>query len=593
MATAPGSLVSRPKALPSTGWRDLGDGSGLRHKFAPKTLYAGVLAALLAVLIIPPIGFLIWTSFRTGSPGSPEATFTLGNWASLLSSENVEPIVNTLLISSVTTIISVPCGFFFAWVELQTDTPFMDRLSSFLVIPLIFSPLLTTLAWTVLLAPRGGLLNVWAASVLPIDRIMDIYSIEGMILVSALYFIPIAYMTIRSSLKAVDSSVFEAARAGGASATTAVRRILIPLMRPGISAAALIIFTMNIGLFAVVTLLGPTSRVNTLQLDVYFSMLEAPTNPPHAAAVGVLLLVVSLLCFALYRRILRRPKRFVTVTGRGLRPIRMSLGRWRWLPFAVVLLYIAVAVVLPYLALAYGAFSPYLTSEVNLSNLSTQNFRAFFSRGDMVTGLRNSAILVVVGAAVTTAIAVFVGYLVRRTGDKMSKTLESVAMFPLAVPALSFALGILWLALSFGWGRDYLYGTLLLIYLAQLATFLPLGVQIVASGVVQLGDDMEDAGRVSGANGFARTRRILLPLLRPSIASAWIILALYASVEAAVSIFLFTGGSVTTAVNVFNNALHGLPNIMYAGAMLLATFGLITIVIGNRIFRTSKYLGGS
>lgn len=563
---------------------------GLRDRLAPRNVYSVLLIVLLGAVVIPPILFLIWTSFRTAGPGRADAAFTLANWSNLLSPENSAPILNTLRIGAVTTLISVPVAFFFAWIELQTDTPFVKRLSSLLIVPLVFSPLLTTVAWTILLAPRAGLMNRWATSVLPIERLMNIYSITGMIFVSTLYFIPIAYLTIRSSLRTVDASTFEAARACGASTLTALRRVLIPLLTPAIAAAALITFTLNIGLFSVVTLLGPTSRVSTLQLDVYFSMVESPTDPPHAAAVGVFLLVVTLVNLGIYRRFLRNPKRFVTVSGRGFRSNHVRLGAWRWPAFAVVVVYVLLAIVLPYLALVYAAFSPFLSPELNFGNMSMRNFEIFFGRSDMVVGLQNTAKLVIGGAAITTVLAASVGYLVRRLGPRTSRVLESIAMFPLAVPSLSFAIGLLWFALSFAWGRDNIYGTLLIIYLAQLVTFLPLGVQIVASGVVQLGNDMEDSARTSGVNGIGRMGRIVLPLLRPSLASAWIILALYASVEAGLSVFLFTGRSVTTAVNVFNNALHGLPNVMYAGAMILATFGLVTIAIGNWFFRASKYL---
>jgi iron(III) transport system permease protein len=281
------------------------------------------------------------------------------------------------------------------------------------------------------------------------------------------------------------------------------------------------------------------------------------------------------------------------LTGRGFRLNKVSLGKWRFAALGALLLYLLLAVVLPYLSLIYGAFTPFLTPKVDLSTLSTSNFEKFFSRNDLVQGLKNTAILVTIGAFATAVIATSVGYLIRRLKGPVARGLEVISLLPLAIPTLSFALGILWATLSFGPAREHLYGTLAIIFLAQMANFLPLGVQIVAAGVVQLGDEMEDAGRVSGAGGFTRWRRIAFPLLRPAIASAWIVLALEASVEAGLSVFLFTGQSVTTAVNVFNNALFGLPNVMYAGALILATFGLVAIVLGNWAFGTGKYLQNS
>jgi iron(III) transport system permease protein len=557
-----------------------------------RQVYAAGLLLVLGAIIIPPVIMLLHTSFRTGAPGSP-ATYTLQNWRELAEPGQLSALKNTLLIAALTSLVAVPLAFFFAWVELQSDTPFVKRLAFLLIVPLVFSPLLTTIAWTILASPRSGLLNVFARDLLGIETLFNIYSMPGMVFVSTLYLTPIAYLTIRSSLKNIDASTFEAARSFGSSAWGATRRVLIPLLAPALGAAFLVTFTINVGLFSVVTLLGPTSRVETLQLDVYFSMVEAPTDPAHAATVAMLLLLLTMLNLTVYRKFLSSPKRYTTLTGRGFRSNRVRLGPWRFVALAVIVLYLLLAIVLPYLSLVYGAFAPYLSPTLNFGNLGTQNFEAFFERPEMVTGLRNTAWLVTVGAAVTVVIATSVGYLIRRMRDSVGRGLETVSLLPLAIPSLSFALGLLWFMLSFEVGREYLYGTIFIIYLAQMATFLPIGVQIVASGVVQLGDEMEDAGRVCGASGFARLRRIVLPLLRPAIASAWIVLALEASVEAGLSVFLFTGESVTTAVNVFNNALFGLPNVMYAGSLILATFGLVTIALGNWIFGTGKYLQSS
>jgi iron(III) transport system permease protein len=281
------------------------------------------------------------------------------------------------------------------------------------------------------------------------------------------------------------------------------------------------------------------------------------------------------------------------MTGKGVRPARFQLGGWKYLTMALMLIFVLLSTVLPYLALMYGALVPFITPEVDLSTLGLQNFRDFMETSAMVTGLKNTVTLIVVGALLTTILATVIGYLTRRRGGLVARLLETVALMPLAVPTLSFALGLLWYVLSIPIARDHLYGTVALLYLAQMATFLPLGIQIISSGVLQLGAELEDAARLSGAPSRDRMGKVVLPLLRPTIASAWLVLALYASIEAGTSIFLYTAGSVTTAVNVFTQALHGFQNLMYAGAFVLATFGLVAVAIGNRLFGAGQHLKGS
>lgn len=547
----------------------------------------GILLLVVGVIAIAPVLMLIYTSFRSAPPGSP-AAFTLSNWSQLASSSDLEELRNTILIALFSSLVAVPTGAFFAWLETQTDAPLAKAVNFLVLVPLVFSPLLTTIAWTVLAGPRSGVINVWIRDWSGIQTFFNVYSMGGMVLISSLYFVPVAYLTLRGPMSSIDGSVIEAARVSGARTPVVLTRVLLPLLSPAIGAATLLTFTLNVGLFAVTTILGPTSQVQSLQLDAYLSMTQSPPNPTHAAALAVVVLALSLISLTIHRRFLVKPGRFVTLGGRGARSVRVRLGHWRWACLAIGFVYICLAVVLPYLALVYGSFVPYISSTVSFHGWGLENFRTFWSQPDMVTGVWNSVKLVVAGAAITTAVAVLVGYLVRRVNGPLARGLEAVATLPAALPGLSYALGFLWLSLSFGFGREYLDGSLVLIYLAQFGSFLPVAVQIIASGTVQLSTDLEHAGRVFGAGAVTRMRRIVLPALRPTVASAWLLVALHTSTESGMSVFLYSQPSVTMAVNVFNSSVAGALNAVYAGAFLLATFGLVTILVGNRLFRAAN-----
>ena len=561
-------------------------------RFRGSSVYPLVLLVCMSVLVLLPVGMLIYTSFRSDAPGTPGATFSLEAWRWLLSADSLAAIGNTVVIGVLTTILSVPIGLLFAWLQVQTNTPLMKQISSLFIVPLVFSPLITTIAWMVLASPRAGMVNVLLRNTLGLNITFNIYSLPGMVFVSVLYYIPIAYLAIRAPLQRIDAGVVEAARTGGAGLWVILRRILIPLLTPVLGIACLLVFSLSIGLFSVVTLLGPTARVMTLQADAYNAIINTPANPPQAAVVATFLLIVTLVGFTAYRRLVRKPARYVTITGRGFRPLVFDLGPMRWVMMALALIYVLAGVVLPYLAIAYAAFRPFLLPRLYFTGFTLSNFRQYADDGNMMLGIKNSLILVLVGSAVIALAASAIGYIAARGHSRVARALEAVSLLPLAIPGLSFALGMLWAVLQIPVVSDYLYGTLLLIFLTQFTAFLPLAMEIASSAVTQLGVDIEDAARICGAPPAARLRRVVVPLLWPTIASVWLILALHVSTEAGLSIFLFTSTSFTMAINVFLSAQIGNASTTYAGALVLASFGIVAIVIGQFAFGAASTLGG-
>ncbi len=544
----------------------------------------------LGLLVVPPVILVVLTSVLSGTPSSLDTTLSLNAWVNLLSPQSWPAIGNTLLIAGVTTLVAVPIGAFFAWLDVQTDVPNIKLLCQIQLLPLVFSPLLTTIAWTILAAPHAGVFNSALRSAFGVAP-FNIYTIKGMIWISVLYFVPVAYLATRGAFRSIDGSVLESARVAAIPMVSSLMRVVAPLLTPALAAAALLVFTLGIGQFAVVTLLGPTARVESLQFMAYQAMIESPTAPPTAAAVGTLLLIFTFVMLALYQWVLRRPARFVTVSGKGFRPVSILLGPMKWVALAFVVIYLLAGVVLPYLALAYGAFTPFLTPEIAFDRLSFRNFELFMSDDSAMRATQNTLILSIIGAAMTTLLATALAYVVR-SRTPIARMLEAVALLPRAIPALAFALGLLWYVLSLGPAGTWFYGSLYMIYLAQFACFMPVALNIINGGMIQLGAEMEEAARVGGIPVISRFCRIIVPPLRPTIASAWLMMALYVSVEAGMSIFLYTGRSITTAVLIFSNAMGGKQSVVFAGAALLATFGVIAVALGNRLFGAGRHLSG-
>jgi len=108
-------------------------------------------------------------------------------------------------------------------------------------------------------------------------------------------------------------------------------------------------------------------------------------------------------------------------------------------------------------------------------------------------------------------------------------------MFPQAVPRLVFAFGMMWAWLVF---PIPIYGTLWVLLIAYLTVFLPLGVRTISSVLMQLDKSLDECGQVSGASWGYRLRTITVPLLRPGILAAWLLIFVASVRELGASILL-------------------------------------------------------
>ena len=156
---------------------------GLSGRVGAKAGAAALLAGLLALVIVP-ILYVIWGSLRDAPPGAPDASFTLENWRTVyLTGPYLVALWNTLALSGLASVLSVVLGGALAWLVGRTDMPWRQGLALLLIVPLLISNLITTLAWIALAAPNAGFINAWLRNLTGIRTLFDIYSFKGILLV--------------------------------------------------------------------------------------------------------------------------------------------------------------------------------------------------------------------------------------------------------------------------------------------------------------------------------------------------------------------------------------------------------------------------
>lgn len=548
---------------------------------APAVL-SGLTLAITAVLIVLPLAFLAYSSFLTANPGSPVAHLSLASWRKLFDPHGRLAILNTLQVGLYVTACSLVLGAFFAWLVSRAEVPWIRQLSVLLVLPMLLSPLLTTLAWTVLASPRAGLLNAAFHHFVPgTTPLLNIFSITGIVLVMTLYFVPFAYLVMIGAMQGVDTSFEDASRVAGAGILTTLRRVTLPVVTPALISAALLIFALACEQLAVPTLLGLEAKVPTLQYEIYLSMLDSPANPNYAAAAGSFLLVITVAGLFLYTRMVGFARRFVTISGKAAGSRRIRLGTWRFGALAVILFYLFLAVVLPYAALILGSLLKYVTPVITPDLLTTSNYRELLSSPSTARALKNTLLFAIVGATAAVAFGVLLSYLTVRRSTRVAPLIEFFAMLPLSVPAISLGLGILWAYLVVPIG---VYGTVWILLIAYLTRFSPQGIRSLSSSLIQIDPELELASRLSGASWLRTLRSITLPLIRPALLAAWTLLFVQISLEVSMTIMLYTPKTTTAALGIWFAYFGGDSALAYCLAVIMATVSFLVIIVGQRFY---------
>lgn len=515
-------------------------------RFAGKAILL-VTMVLVLVAVLGPIGMLLYAAFRTGTPGTPDASWTLDNVHQVYSSgEILGPLWNTVLTCGLGTLIAVVLGFFLAWLIHRTDIYGRRWLESSLLIPIYFSPLSLAVGWVVLASPRIGLLNV----VWPFSRsIVDVYTLTAIILFIGLYYTPYVYLVAGGALRSLDAGYEDASAILGGRPLQTLRRVTLPMLRPQLVASSLLVFILSISMFAEPALFGARIDFVNLPLAVLRAITSVPANFNLAATIGTVMLLGAVAGLLLYRMALSSSERFVTTQGRGFSEKRTALGRARPFASGFAIVYLLAVVGLPVIALVYTSFLRYLSPRLSFSRFTLVNYVDALNNPMVIDAIRNTLILSVGVATITTVFGFLVAYIIVRREIRGASVLDAVSILPIGVPAIVLSVGFLW---AYLWAPIGIYGTIWALMVALSTVIIPNTIRNLDAAMRQLGTDVEFAARILGAGTFRRILHITLPMLRGPLISAWLLAFMLTTIQVSVPIILRTPGQEVLSVAVWS-----------------------------------------
>jgi iron(III) transport system permease protein len=545
--------------------------------------WVALLLAILGFLVIYPVLTLLLGALTDTNPvveGLSLKHLSVANFLTVLSNPNVaEALFNTLVACGGGTVIAVAIGLLFSWIVVRTNTPFKGLIAAASILPLFAPPLVAGVAWSILGSPKTGLINTLFKSA-GLDWHVNLYSLSGLVFVFGIYYAPYVYMFTSSALRNMDPSLEEAAEISGASAFATLFSVTFPLIMPAIVSGMLLSFIVMLGIYGVPAVLGAPANINVLTTYIFKLTNWSPPLYNTAAAVAIILMVVTGFLVFLQQKVLSG-RSYTTVAGKAFRPRSLDLGHWRWLTFALGLIYLLVVVILPMLALIVAAFRRFMfvrdaAALFDMRQYSLMHFYNIFDNPLTLNSIYNAVEVGIITAIVGGALAFAIGYTIHRTNLPGRHSIDLIATIPVAIPGLVIGVAYLWAWIGVPGG---LYGTIWILALAFIARFMPDTVKALSTSFLQIHRELEEAAWVCGKGTLSTIGTIVLPLARPGVIASMTLLFVLAIRELGSSLFLYTSNTMVMPVLLLDYYEGG--NIGKTAAFSLVQTVLLGVLIGG------------
>ncbi|MCY4463890.1 MAG: iron ABC transporter permease [Albidovulum sp.] len=522
-------------------------------------------AAVISAAILYPASMSVFAAFTEAGK------FSLGGFKRIFEHPSIgKEIITTIIFASGSTIGATLIGVPLAWVNARTDVPGRRLLEVLCVIPLFISAFVGAMAWRLLLVPRAGmisrLLTDWGW---PPEMLPDVYSITSMILIQSIFYSPFMYLYAVASLRQMDPSLEEVGRIHGASHWQTLRRVTIAVNAPALLSGMVLVFVFTVGTLEIPMALGVAGGNYVLATRIWTLMSDYPQDLTMAASVGMLAILIAGTGIWIQRRIIG-DRSFTTVTGKGYKAKRINLGKGRWVAFGLVLGYVTIAVIAPLIVLVLVGLQKYWAGFFRIDLFTLDNFRSVMFEYDVT---RRAIVNSLIGCSAAATIAVFLSAILSQTRSRRGESLMGLlVLLPIAIPGAVFGMMVL-----FAFVRTPIYNTLYIIIFAYVIGYFYLAYRAIYSVRMSVHEELEQSARIHGASWWQSTYKILLPLLKPGIFSAWLMTFVVLVREFSSVMFLYRNGTEVMSVVFF--LLMERHSARLAAFMAIQTIILLIVMV--------------
>lgn len=558
------------------------------RRVSGRALIAGAPFAYVVLFFVVPVVVVLVKSL--GWPG-----FTLEEYADFASGPTVrQALLNSVWLATQSSLAAAVLGSLLLVALLSWGPRWRRIITMMLLLPFVANELVRIVSWLLLLGPDGpaaGLVEFLGADSAPAMVANRIGVLVGLVHVE----LPFFTMAALPTLLAIDKALGRASTSLGANPLQRILTVFLPLALPGLIAAWALAFILGLAYYATPTLLGgPGEQV--LLPSLIMAGLNTTGDWNQAAALGILLLIVAVIGFAL-----------LAATG-GLRVIyggpantksrRRAGGGGRWQRFAcspavrrtgdalnhtvvrrVLKVCHAVIVVATLLYLAAPALSSVPASftsgsmlELAPDSFSLRWYRALFEDPAWSSALRTSVTVALAAGAAATTLALCAAIALVRRFLKVGSGYFTFLLMPMVMPLPVIALGLYFAMVATGTAFTWQA-----LFLGYTLFALPYATIVLTSALQGFDWELDRAGQSLGAGWMRRLRTIIFPIMRPALGVAFAFSFIIAFTEIIFALFMNTQKMSTLPVQMWMGLRFNLDPKSAAVATL--TFGVTILVL--------------
>jgi iron(III) transport system permease protein len=506
----------------------------------PGAIALTMVLALLSLIVLCPIYLLLVAGLQVDG-SSAAAGYSFASWRAAFSEPGIaKAFLNTLIVTALVQGISIPIAILIAWVIARTDMPGAGFAELLFWVTFFIPTLAVTSGWILVGDPKFGLANQLLLGTGLFDAApFSVYSLGGIVFTHLTSLsISTKVMMMAPAFRNLDANLEEAARMSGAGALSTLFRIVVPASAPMVCVASLMSLIRSFESFEVELVLGTPFRFSVYSTKIYSLIHQTPVNYSGATALSMLILA-AILPLVIFQHWISHRRHYTTLTGR-FKPTLFALGKWRW-PIAIaVFLVAAFATILPLTFLLMGSVMN-LYGHFEIERVwSLRHWGVVLGDPGFLRSLKNTLALGFGTMAVAVVVYGLIAYVIARTQYFLGWAFDLVTWLPFMIPGIVLSLGYMFFSLHTAF-TQFLYGSRVLLVLILALTVMTFSVQMLKSTLLQLGADLEEAGRVNGGSFWFTLRRIVMPLMFP--ATAVVAVMVFGSVSRQVgSIVLVTTG---------------------------------------------------
>lgn len=536
-----------------------------------------IVVAFLVIFEVIPLSYLLIRSLF------PKGSFSLESFKKVYTYDlNWTALINTLVISGLTTLFGVILAFPLAFLVGRTDMYGKKFFRTLFVTTYMVPPYVGAMAWLRLLNPNAGVLNKFLMQIFNLPKApFNIYTVGGIVWVLTCFYYPYAFITISRAMEKMDPSLEEASKISGASPLKTLMTITIPMMTPSIIAAGLLVFVASASAFGIPSIIGAPGQIYTVTTRIIdFVHIGSDEGLNDAMVLAVFLMVIANIVLYITTFVIGK-RQYITMSGKSTRPNIVELGKWRMPITVIISIFSFFVVILPFVTVALTSFTVNMGKPISLSNMSMSAWNKVFSRASILSSTKNSIIAGLAAAFFGIMISCIMAYLLQRTNVKGKRIPDFLITLGSGTPSVTIALALI-ISMS-GKFKINIYNTLTIMIIAYMIKYMLMGMRTVVSAMSQVHPSLEEAAQISGANWLRMLKDVTLPLIGASIVAGFFLIFMPSFYELTMSTLLYSSNTKTIGYELYIYQTYHSQQVASALATAILLFVIIVNYLLNKL----------